>query len=161
MKLKSIVLAAAAVMMLAVPSAEASMGWFFGGSTAPAGGNSKSRSVNITIDISSQSMSVRVHGFPYAHWKVSTAREGYWTPRGRYRVQRMARVYYSRKYDNAPMPNAIFFKGGYAIHGSGHVRALGRPASHGCVRLHPNNAARLYALVQEYGPKAIRITITE
>lgn len=116
--------------------------------------------VQVHIDISSQSMAVRVHGFPYGYWKVSTARSGYYTPRGTYSVKRMARVYYSKKYDNAPMPNSVFFLGGYAIHGTGHVRALGRPASHGCVRLAPQNAAALYALVQKHGPGRTRITLT-
>jgi lipoprotein-anchoring transpeptidase ErfK/SrfK len=115
--------------------------------------------VNVVIDISSQSMSVRVNGWYYGQWKVSTARSGYYTPRGVYRVQRTARVYYSKKYDNAPMPNSVFFKGGYAIHGSYHVKYLGRPASHGCVRLHPSNAAKLYYLVQRYGARSTRIMI--
>ena len=97
--------------------------------------------------------------FPYGYWKVSTARRGYYTPRGSYSVKRMAKVYYSRKYDNSPMPNSIFFHGGYAIHGSNYVKSLGRPASHGCVRLHPSNAARLYALVQRYGASRTRVTL--
>jgi lipoprotein-anchoring transpeptidase ErfK/SrfK len=117
--------------------------------------------VVVNIDISSQSMWVRVNGWPYGYWNVSTAREGYHTPRGSYRVTRMAKVYYSKKYDNAPMPNSVFFYGGFAIHGTGHIGALGRPASHGCVRLHPANAARLFALVQEYGPRRTRITLTD
>ena len=33
------------------------------------------------------------------------------------------------------MPYSVFFTGGYAVHGTSHVKALGRPASHGCVRL--------------------------
>jgi lipoprotein-anchoring transpeptidase ErfK/SrfK len=119
----------------------------------------RSAPVNVVIDISSQSMSVRVNGWSYANWRVSTARPGYYTPRGNFRVQRMARVYYSRKYDNSPMPNSLFFKGGYAIHGSNYIRSLGRPASHGCIRLHPSNAARLYSLVQQHGPRNVRITI--
>jgi lipoprotein-anchoring transpeptidase ErfK/SrfK len=116
--------------------------------------------VQVNVDISSQSMSVRVNGSSYANWKVSTGREGFYTPRGSFRVSRMHRVYFSKKYDNAPMPNAVFFYGGFAIHGTGHIRALGRPASHGCVRLHPSNAARLYSLVQKYGPGRTRITLT-
>jgi len=115
--------------------------------------------VNVVIDISSQSMSVKVNGWPYGRWKVSTARSGYHTPRGTFRVQRTAKVYYSRKYDNSPMPNSVFFKGGYAIHGSYYVRSLGRPASHGCVRLHPSHAAKLYNLVQKYGSRSTRITV--
>ncbi len=117
--------------------------------------------VNVVIDISSQSMSVKVNGWPHGRWKVSTARPGYHTPRGTFRVQRTAKVYYSRKYDNSPMPNSVFFKGGYAIHGSYYVRSLGRPASHGCVRLLPAHAAQLYNLVQKYGAKSTRITIVD
>lgn len=83
--------------------------------------------VNVVIDISSQSMSVKVNGWYYGNWKVSTARPGYYTPRGIFRVQRTAKVYYSKKYDNAPMPNSVFFKGGYAIHGSYQVRSRGGP----------------------------------
>lgn len=117
--------------------------------------------VRVHIDIGSQTMSVMVNGFPYAFWRVSTARKGYYTPRGSYGVTRTAKVYYSRKYDNSPMPNSVFFKGGYAIHGTGYIRNLGRPASHGCVRLHPANAAKLYALVHRYGLKRTRITLTD
>jgi lipoprotein-anchoring transpeptidase ErfK/SrfK len=57
-------------------------------------------------------------------------------------------MWYSRKYDMSPMPNSIFFLGGYAIHGTGYVNGLGRPASHGCVRLAPGNAAALFNLVR-------------
>ena len=71
------------------------------------------------------------------------------TPVGTFRPQRLEPIWYSRKYDNAPMPHAIFFLGGYAIHGTYATRWLGRPASHGCVRLNPGNAAKLYSLVSE------------
>jgi lipoprotein-anchoring transpeptidase ErfK/SrfK len=116
--------------------------------------------VVVNVDVSSQSMSVNVNGWPTGYWKVSTARPGYYTPRGTYRVQRTAAVYYSKKYDNAPMPYSVFFYGGYAIHATSSVRKLGSPASHGCVRLAPGNAAELYALVKEYGANRTRITIT-
>ncbi len=116
--------------------------------------------VSVRIDISSQTMSVSVNGWPYASWRVSTARSGYWTPRGAFRPYLLKRMHYSRKYDNSPMPHSIFFLGGYAIHGTGYVRSLGRPASHGCIRLAPGNAARLYSLVRQYGKGGTRITIT-
>lgn len=116
--------------------------------------------VQVHIDVSSQSMNVRVNGWPYGYWRVSTGREGFYTPRGRFSVKRMAKTYYSRKYDNAPMPNAVFFYGGYAIHGTNQVSRLGRPASHGCVRLAPGNAAALFALVKKHGPRRTRITLT-
>jgi len=113
------------------------------------------------IDVSSQSMYVSVNGWPYGTWAVSTAGTGYHTPRGSFGVQRLAAVYYSKKYDNSPMPNSVFFTGGIAIHGSYHTRSLGHPASHGCVRLSPQHAAELYALVQEYGPRRTRIVVTD
>jgi len=116
--------------------------------------------VNIHIDISRQQMTVDVDGWNYGRWKVSTAREGYYTPRGTWRPFMMKRMHYSRKYDNSPMPNSIFFLGGYAIHATYYVNQLGRPASHGCIRLHPQNAAKLYGLVQKHGMRATRITIT-
>jgi lipoprotein-anchoring transpeptidase ErfK/SrfK len=116
--------------------------------------------VQVHVDISSQSMNVRVNGSSYANWKVSTGVGKHYTPRGNFGVSRMHRVYFSKKYDNAPMPNAVFFYHGFAIHGTGHIRALGRPASHGCVRLHPANAAKLYALVQRHGMNRTRISLT-
>ncbi len=115
--------------------------------------------VQVYIDVSSQSMNVRVNGWSYGNWRVSTGREGFYTPRGSFSVKRMAKTYYSRKYDNAPMPNSVFFYGGFAIHGTNQVSRLGRPASHGCVRLAPRNAAALYALVQKHGPRRTRITL--
>ncbi|MDE2446336.1 MAG: L,D-transpeptidase [Alphaproteobacteria bacterium] len=111
------------------------------------------------INVSSQTMSVSVNGWPEGYWRVSTARAGYSTPRGVYRAQRLARVYYSKKYDNAPMPNSVFFYGGYAIHGTGHISQLGRPASHGCIRLHPSNAAAFFDMVQRHGMSRTRIII--
>ena len=105
--------------------------------------------VVITVDKSSQRLSVAVDGMPRYEWPVSTARWGYHTPNGIYRPQRLARRWYSRKYDNAPMPYSIFFRGGYAIHGSYEISRLGRPASHGCIRLLPAHAAVLFRLVEE------------
>src|SRR5690606_9350814 len=99
-------------------------------------------------------------GFVVGRWKVSTARNGYHTPRGSYRPTRMHRMWYSKKYDNAPMPHSVFFRGGYAIHGTNHVRSLGRPASHGCIRLAPGNASAFYSMAREVGPRNVRIIIT-
>lgn len=122
--------------------------------------NKSSPVVDIRISIASQSMAVNVNGFPYGRWKVSTGRDGFRTPRGIWRPYTLKKMHYSRKYDNSPMPHSIFFLGGYAIHGTNYLKALGRPASHGCIRLHPQNAARLFGIVQKYGMKSTRITIT-
>lgn len=117
--------------------------------------------VEIEIDLSRQSMAVDVNGWSYGRWKVSTARPGYYTPTGSWRPFLLKEMHYSRKYDNSPMPHSIFFLGGYAIHATYYTRQLGRPASHGCVRLHPRHAAKLYALVKKHGLRATRITIVD
>ena len=104
-----------------------------------------------SIDVSSQTMTVSRYGQVLYRWPVSTARRGYITPRGNYRPQRTERMWYSRKYDMAPMPNSIFFRGGYAIHGTNDARNLGRPASHGCIRLSKADASALFAMVQKEG----------
>lgn len=118
-------------------------------------------SVLAKIDISNQTMDVYVDGAHMYSWPVSTARKGYHTPRGSFRPQSMARMHYSAKYDNSPMPHSIFFRGGFAIHGTGYVGQLGRPASHGCVRLAPSNAAELYSLVRQHGTGSTRIVISD
>lgn len=105
-----------------------------------------SASTNITVDKSKQTMTVETDEGTY-HWPVSTARHGYYTPTGTFYPYSLQRIHYSKKYDNAPMPNSIFFHAGYAIHATPHVGNLGRPASHGCVRLSPENAATLYGIV--------------
>jgi hypothetical protein len=106
--------------------------------------------VHIHIDLSSQRMQVTSSSGSYS-WAVSTARSGYSTPRGSYAPTSLQRMHYSRKYHMSPMPHSIFFRGGYAIHGTYATGALGRPASHGCVRLAPGNAAKLYSMVQAEG----------
>jgi lipoprotein-anchoring transpeptidase ErfK/SrfK len=116
-----------------------------------------SAGVVVRIDNSAQRMHVIVDGMLAYVWPVSTARRGYRTPPGNYRVQRMERMWYSRKYDMSPMPYSLFFRGGYAIHGTGSIRQLGRPASHGCVRLHPANARALFQLVRYYGGARILV----
>ena len=117
-------------------------------------------SVEAKISLSNQRMYVSVNGVRKYTWAVSTARAGYRTPTGTYRPQRLVRMHYSSKYDNAPMPHSVFFYGGYAIHGTNAVASLGRPASHGCVRLAPGNAATLYSLVSKYGMGNTRVIVT-
>jgi hypothetical protein len=106
--------------------------------------------VQIHIDLSTQRMHVESSKGSYS-WPVSTARSGYVTPRGSFAPTGLQKMHYSRKYHMSPMPHSIFFNGGYAIHGTYATGALGRPASHGCVRLAPGNAAALYKMVQAEG----------
>jgi lipoprotein-anchoring transpeptidase ErfK/SrfK len=103
--------------------------------------------VEAKIDLSAQRMYVYVNGKRAYTWRVSTGKSGYRTPTGTFRPKRMKRVHYSNRYNNAYMPNSICFLGGYAIHGTTATGRLGRPVSHGCVRLSQGNAKRLYNLV--------------
>jgi lipoprotein-anchoring transpeptidase ErfK/SrfK len=112
------------------------------------------------VDVSKQVMTISYQGEVLHTWRVSTGRSGFDTPRGAWRPKHMAEMWLSKKYDNAPMPYSVFFTGGYAVHGTSKVKALGRPASHGCVRLQTRNAARFYSLVQQVGRKNTRIIIT-
>jgi L,D-transpeptidase catalytic domain len=107
-------------------------------------------SVRIHIDLSAQTMHVTSDMGSY-DWRVSTARSGYRTPRGSYRPYQLLRMHYSHKYHMSPMPYSIFFAGGYAIHGTYETASLGRPASHGCIRLARGNAAILFHMVQTEG----------
>jgi lipoprotein-anchoring transpeptidase ErfK/SrfK len=113
----------------------------------------------VHIDKSSQRMSVSVDGATRYNWAISTGRDGYRTPSGTFHPQAMMRSYFSKKYYNAPMPHAILFYHG-AILGTNDISRLGEPASHGCVRLHPANAATLFALVQRNGPRNTTIEIS-
>jgi lipoprotein-anchoring transpeptidase ErfK/SrfK len=120
---------------------------------------SASAAIVVDIDRAAQRMAVSVDGASRYHWRVSTARRGYITPPGTYHPEMLARHWFSRKYYNSPMPHSIFFYGGFAIHGSYEISHLGRPASHGCVRLDPGNAATLFGLVQREGMAATTIVI--
>lgn len=131
------------------------IGAFFLVAAAPAG----AADLVAYIDISAQRMELWIEGTPQFRWPISTARKGYLTPTGSFRPQRMHRRYFSRKYDNAPMPHAVFFHKGWAIHGTNDLNRLGRPASHGCIRLHPANAAAFYQLIGRYGRSQTRIVI--
>jgi len=117
--------------------------------------------VIVTIDKGIQEMTVWVDGVETYTWPVSTGQAGYSTPSGTYTASSMNKIWYSRQWDNAPMPHAIFFtKKGHAIHGTTEEKRLGNPASHGCVRLSRKNAATLFALVEEKGLKNTQVVLT-
>jgi hypothetical protein len=123
-------------------------------------GSAARASLLISVDKSAQQMTVAVDGVPRYRWTVSTGRAGYGTPNGTYQPQRLEKTWFSKEYYNSPMPHSIFFHGGYAIHGSYEISRLGGPASHGCIRLHPSNAATLFALVQRQGVAATTIRVS-
>ena len=105
-------------------------------------------------------MTVSQNGIVRHRWKVSTARKGYVTPKGSWSAKWLSKNHRSRKYDDAPMPYAVFFNGGYAVHATDDLKRLGRPASHGCIRLHPENAAEFFSLASQNGLSNTRIIVT-
>lgn len=128
---------------------------------AEAKATSAAPTILITIDKAAQTMTVSVDGKERYDWPVSTGRPGYSTPSGTFTPRSMNKIWYSKQWDNAPMPHAIFFtKKGHAIHGTEEVRRLGKPASHGCVRLSPKNAATLYTLVADKGLQNTEVVLT-
>ncbi len=117
--------------------------------------------VLVTIDKSTQRMMVQVDGNLRWVWPVSTGRAGHDTPSGRYTAFRMEADHFSKEWDDAPMPHSIFFSPtGHAIHGYLDTRRIGTPASHGCVRLNPANATRLYELVEKEGLPNTKVVVT-
>jgi lipoprotein-anchoring transpeptidase ErfK/SrfK len=125
----------------------------------PATGNGSKILVN--IDKSTQEMTVFVDGIERHSWPVSTGVRGYSTPSGDYTASSMNEIWYSKQWDDAPMPHSVFFtKRGHAIHGTTEVKKLGRPASHGCVRLAPENAKTLFYLVKDAGLENTQVVLT-
>ena len=117
--------------------------------------------VLVNIDKTTQTMTVSLNGVETYEWPVSTGRAGYSTPSGTYTATSMNKIWYSKQWDNSPMPHSIFLiKDGHAIHGSFEVKNLGRPVSHGCVRISPKNAAILFALVKENGLENTQVVVS-
>ncbi len=112
------------------------------------------------INLSTQRMTILVDGQVRHSWKISSGARGYHTPTGSYKPYLIERMHYSRKYNNAPMPHSVFFRGGFAVHATGAVSRLGRPASHGCVRLSPGHARQFFKLVSKYKKAGTRIRIS-
>ena len=112
-----------------------------------------------SVDLSSQTMTVRYRGVVKYRWKVSTARRGKVTPTGSWTAKWLSRHHRSSRYNNAPMPYSIFYSGNFAVHGTNQIGRLGRPASAGCIRLHPSNAAKLFALTRREGLRNTRIVV--
>jgi lipoprotein-anchoring transpeptidase ErfK/SrfK len=107
--------------------------------------------VAITVDISEQKMVVQAEDGTKEIFPVSTAAGRKITPTGEFQPYLMRKMHYSSRYNNAPMPHSIFYDGHYAIHGTNQISKLGRPASKGCVRLHPDHARQLFYMVKSVG----------
>jgi hypothetical protein len=139
-----------------VAAAFAAAGFFVLFLILPAAAN-----ILIEIDKSAQRMTVSQNGAQLYAWPVSTGQRGYDTPSGQFTPFRMEKDHFSREWDDAPMPHSIFFTArGHAIHGTEHTRNIGRPASHGCVRLEPENARVLFGLVKQEGMANVRVVLS-
>jgi len=111
-------------------------------------GSAASAGITVRVNVASQTMRVVVDGEHVHTWLVSTAGRGAVTPRGVFRPQWLSPHHRSRKYRWAPMPNAVFYSGHYAIHGTRDEHLIGSPASRGCVRLTVANSRTLFELVR-------------
>lgn len=113
------------------------------------------------IVLSEQRLHLYVDGEKRDVWKISSGLHKGWTRTGTFRPYFLSRNHRSRLFGGAPMPYAVFYDSHWAVHGTTAVQRLGRPASHGCVRLHPKNAAMLFDLVVKQGKDNTVIWITE
>lgn len=113
------------------------------------------------VSIKKQTILISLDNELIYKWAVSTGRKGFETPPGYYNGQRKYVLWRSRTYDNAPMPFAVFFFEGYAVHGTTAISQLGKPASHGCVRVTTPHAKTFYDLVDEVGLNQTLVVIEE
>lgn len=113
----------------------------------------------LNADLRAQRLTVIENGKTKYAWPISSGRRGFATPTGTFRPQWAARMWYSRQYELAPMPHAIFFHRGTAFHATSAVGLLGQPASHGCVRLAPGHAATLFRLVHRHGYASTKVVV--
>lgn len=113
------------------------------------------------VDLSDQTMHLYVDGALSHIWYVSTGLGGHRTPTGSWNAYWLSPNHRSSLYNNAPMPWSVFFNGNYAVHGTTAIDNLGNPASHGCVRLHPDNAEIFFKLVESHGIENARVAIVD
>ena len=113
----------------------------------------------LNTDLGAQRLTVIENGKAKYTWPISSGRRGYATPTGTFHPQWASKMWHSRQYEYAPMPHAVFFHRGTAFHGTGAVGLLGQPASHGCVRLAPGNAAQLFKLVHKHGYASTKVVV--
>lgn len=113
----------------------------------------------LNTDLRTQRLTVIENGKTKYVWPISSGRRGYATPTGTFHPQWASKMWHSRQYEYAPMPHAVFFHRGTAFHGTGATGLLGQPASHGCVRLAPGNAAVLFKMVHKHGYASTKVVV--
>jgi lipoprotein-anchoring transpeptidase ErfK/SrfK len=115
--------------------------------------------LTLDVDLRAQRVSVIEGDATKFVWPISSGMQGYATQTGTFQPQWTARMWYSRQWDMAPMPHSVFFNRGTAFHATTATGMLGRRASHGCIRLHPANAAKLYGLVNKHGLASTKVIV--
>lgn len=120
------------------------------------------------INIAEQQLYLYKDGNLLKTFQVTTGNSTHKTPTMNRRPSGpMFEIYTSKKYPGGDymglgnMPYVVFIKGGYAIHGTteGNIKLLGNRVSHGCIRLHPDNAKVFYDLIIEVGIKNTWVTV--
>ncbi len=124
--------------------------------------------VFLDINKTKQSASIYVDGVLKYSVKVSTGLNGFLTPNfDKHPNGRIYDKYTSSKYPGGDynglgnMPYAVFISGGFAVHGTGRGNwpKLGSKASHGCIRMHPDNGKIFNRLVRSVGISQTWITV--
>ncbi len=114
----------------------------------------------VYVNKDAQTLYLYNRGELIGEWDVSSGEGQYETPDFDRRPNgRIYNAYTSKRFPGGNyqglgnMPYAVFIEGGYAIHGTtvGNWEKLGQKASHGCIRIHPDNAKFLNSLVRQYG----------
>jgi len=135
---------------------------------------------SVKIDLSTQRAYLYRAGSQIASTRISTGRDGYETPLGRYRITQKSRHHRSSIYGDyvrggtivkanvdvrrhsrppgskflgAPMPYFMRFNGAVGMH-AGNVPYY--PASHGCVRLPPRMARAFFSHVSAGTPVRVQ-----
>lgn len=119
--------------------------------------------VYLEVSVATQVGNIYVDGVLKHSVKVSTGTTAHPTPTSGYLDNhpngRVYDKYTSRKFPGGDynglgnMPYAVFIKGGFAVHGTARSNwpKLGTRASHGCIRMHPDNALIFNRLVRSVG----------
>ena len=122
----------------------------------------------VKVSKATQTAELYINGELQGDWDVSTGTAGHGTPNlDKHPNGRIYEKYSSTKYPGGDykglgnMPYAVFISGGIALHGTpkGNWKKLGRKASHGCVRMHPDNGLMVNRLVRKYGVSNSWVTI--
>ena len=109
--------------------------------------------VAVIISVPKQRVYVYRNGIQIGVAPCSTGKDGYDTPTGVFTILQKEKEHYSNAYDNAPMPHMERLTwDGIALHAG---KLPGYPASHGCVRLPPAFAEKLYGITQVGTPVII------